>query len=662
MRRISPLLFPLLMAFSSASHAATSLDQFRDIVVASNAPADKNAALDLQYHLQKIAGREIPIVEAKNPIQIGAGLHFLVGNGLVPAENPTIEKLAPEGWLLRSVPGGLLLAGNGAGVSHAVSLFLEENCNVRWLWPGASGEVVPPSRQLQIPDLNSQGAPALRRRNVTGGYTQFWLPQTRAELVRWKNHARLGDQLSANFGHSWATLIPAKTYFEPHPEWFGEVNGKRIPAQLCTSNPALRDEFTKRLLSLPANQKLDIVSVSANDGYGFCECELCRAKGDTNDAYWDFVNDIAGRVKKERPGLGIGTFAYTYSRQPPKKIARLPDNVYLSMTTYATDFMRPGGLEEYKAFTDAWKSKGVKIVMREYWGMHYWLDLPVIYPDEIATSLQLAQDAGMIGAYGETGKNFSTEAPNYYVLTHLLWNPKADPQKTLDQFYAAFGPAGSEVRAYYQTFSDSLHKTWASRKMDGSYVRTVTSYGEMFGPGVVAQAKTHLDAADKLAGTPEVKSRLAFLRVGLEYTSVMGELLGIYDKLGRTGFPLDAFEWEATVMGKRAVIRSPDISDGRDFFDERLAQPFSYTLAQKDEWLKRAWDLGQKRIEILNANRDNFALDEGLYALTLEYHIRPWHQTVGKFLGKPESDILPLQYERKTVAAPVPAVAAPADN
>jgi hypothetical protein len=646
----------------SGADAATNLSQYRDIVVSENAPVPvKSAAQDLKYHLDKIAGRDLPLVSGKAGMS-PEGLHFYVGSGFWPDQDARAAKLDREGWLLASVPNGLLISGSNeavarfAGVEDAVSLFLEEHCGVRWLWPGPTGEVIPKNPDLSIEQLDLSGAPAFRRRELMAGYARFWAPPRRAEWNTWTRRTRQGDQFNAVFGHAWAHVIPPDLYFKAHPEWFSLVNGKRIPAQLCISNPALRDEFTKRLLSLPGNKKLDIISVSANDGYGFCECDNCRAKGDIGDSYWDFVNDIAQRVKKLRPDVGIGTFAYSFSRQPPKKIDRLPDNVYLSMTSYATQLMLPDGQKEYREFTDGWKSKGVKIVMREYWGVHYWLDLPVVYPLEIAQEIKMGYAAGMIGVYGETGKNFSTQAPNYYVLTHQLWNPQADPQKTLEEFYAAFGPAGPSVRAYYDAFSDAVHRTWRQKQLKSGYNQLVNTYGEMFDPDTLKKAGADLDAADRSAGDDApLKARLAFIRSGYNYTVLMAELLGLYSKLGRSGFPLEHFEWQATAQLPRRVFHNPDFNDGRDYFESRLKEPFKYTIAEQDQWLKRAWVLGQKRIQMLNAARSDFSLNEGLYAQTLEANIRQWQQTIAHYLGKPESDIIPLDYSHPAKKSPKPA-------
>jgi hypothetical protein len=653
-----------LLTVTSTSLADTTLDKYQDIVVSPKAPpAVRKAATDLQYHLQKIAGRMIPLVEGTRAPQ--GGMHFIVGSGVLPEQEAAISRLPREGWLIRSVPNGLLLAGNEEKLPisfyPAVSLFLEKHCGVRWVWPGESGEVIPQNPRLAIRTLNETGAPELKRRKFDFYYARFWEQQAKDELQRWSGRVRLGDQLRANFGHAWGALIPEDIYFKEHPEWFALVSGQRLPTQICPSNMQMRDEFVKRLLSLPGNKNLDIVSVSASDNRGFCECNLCRAKGTNdedykNEAYWDLVNDVAQRVKVMRPELGIGTFAYTISRNSPKKIQRLPDNVYLSAATYGTQSMIPEERVKYEEFITGWKSKGVKIIMREYWGMHYWLDLPIIYTAAIDSTFKTGRQAGMMGVYGECGKNFSTQAPNYYVLTHLMWDPTAEPRKILNEFYDAFGPASKPVRAYYELLENEVDKGWNKHKFGLVYSEFAIGYSSIFSPEVMAKAAAHLDEATRMAGNDtKLKERIAFIRIGCEYTTLMGELLGLYDKLGRTGFPLTAFEWEATARETRNLFKATGTAHElthRKFFEKRLKQPFSYTLAEKDAWLMRAWELGQNRIELLNRNRSHFALDEGLYASTLEQQIvgvpergiRRWQQTIGQFLGKKESDVVVLDY------------------
>jgi len=230
-------------------------------------------------------------------------------------------------------------------------------------------------------------------------------------------------------------------------------------------------------------------------------------------------------------------------------------------------------------------------------------------------------------------------------VTHLLWDPDRQVGDLEKEFYSAFGVAADPVRRYHEVLLQATRESWRKLDIDGRYVVILNAIPKMFSSEQLARAGLCLDEAQKAAGTDlELQKRISFLRVGCEYTALMSELMGLYAKLGRTGFPMEAFEWEATARAPRKVTAVPDFDVSRDFFEKLQQQTFPYTLAEKDAWLLRAWDLGQKRIEMLNTQKSTFALDEGLLAITIEYGMRQWHATIGDFLGKSPQESAVLQY------------------
>ena len=635
----------------ATDNSSLRLAEFHEIVVAPDASQGvRDAAKDLAYHLERILDNHIVITNKASGVKA-----FFVGPIAASQAGVNLAELlvGPEACVVRAVPKGIALFGDGSyatrkgfgdGTWHAVSLFLEKYCSVVWLWPGPSGEVISrnPDLVISAPDLSV--VPRFRKRQMSLYYARFWAKQVKEDVLIWQRRTRQGSSIKGWFGHSWSHYIPAKDYFAEHPDWFAEVAGQRIPAQLCTSNPELRRKFVEQMLVAKENHKTDIWSISANDGNGFCRCDLCKEKGEIGDAYWDFAQFIANAIKEKAPSKGVGTFAYTRYRYPPRNIDKLPDNITLSMTSYAASHVDPTSKKEYADFVAGWKSKGIAIIIREYWGMHYWMDLPILYPNEIADEIKLGAEAGMIGMYGEAGKNFSTQAPNSYMLTHLMWNPEEDPSALLDSFYEkGFGNAARHIRAYYKVFEDAYSRGWVDNKLNAGYVVLVNSYHKIFTAAVMEEAEKHLIRAHEVAETDEIRARIEFIQTGFEYTSIMGRLLGLYHKLGRTGFPLEFFEWQATAVARRRHLKTVDV-EGREYFEKFHAEPFTYTLQEKEDWLIEAWELGQKRIELYNANVDTAAIDEGLYAQTLKADIRQWHQTITRYLGKEQEDIVPLIY------------------
>ena len=83
--------------------------------------------------------------------------------------------------------------------------------------------------------------------------------------------------------HAWGQMVPPAVYGPTHPEYFAEVKGTRQrdwskfdgshEYQLCVSNPdviRLGIDWARRYFD--QNRDVDIVSISPNDGLGFCEC------------------------------------------------------------------------------------------------------------------------------------------------------------------------------------------------------------------------------------------------------------------------------------------------------------------------------------------------------------------------------------------------------
>ena len=137
--------------------------------------------------------------------------------------------------------------------------------------------------------------------------------------------------------HTHFLLVPPEKYYEAHPEWFALVNGRRRQPesmhqqsrQLCTSNPELIEEMAANVIAFfDANPEIDILSLSPQDGGGFCECDACRALDETRpeDEAWHaryssrlavFNNEVARRVAKAYPDKLIKVGAYAmYCRVP----------------------------------------------------------------------------------------------------------------------------------------------------------------------------------------------------------------------------------------------------------------------------------------------------------------------------------------------------------
>ncbi len=640
-----------LLAVAASSDAGQRLADFRRVVVGGQAvEAQRAAAAELADYAGRVAGTTIEVVTADRYDPAAPGLSFFVGDAA--AREALKLELGPwkhEEWLLKTVPSGLILAGhdgNGpawrismpAGTMLAVYTLLDDHLGVKWLWPGPFGERVPSAPGGMIPEFDARATPRFMIRSIQLGYpSTYHVKEFNEAAAKWARRARLGWTRSAVFGHSWYDAFNLRTNktFEEHPEWFALVNGKRRGPQMCTTHP----EVIARMVEHVLKGKQDIMHISPSDGGGFCQCTE-ETKSETHkrlnlpsctsldvpgllaydgkspqlsDRIFTYANEVARRVREQNPDKGCGMFAYTFYNKPPVRIARLEPNLYLSFVYQAASFRDPEAYQVWKDSVAGWQALGARMVVREGWGNHYYLDLPFLQYDQIAANLAEAARLGFIAAYGEGSKSFATQAPNHWAAVRMMWNPDQDPHRVMEEFWtAAYGPVATEMKAFFEAYNQSLNRRWEKRRRivptaGIAYANLINSWHVILPPEAVDEAEGHLAAAEKKVPPGEYADRVAFHRFGQDYTRAVLELLDCYRLLTELGVPLDAFRREA---------------------ENTLNDP-----ARRQALLRRAFDLGETRERMLLLHRDWAAMDEGLYAFANDNNLRQWHARVKKELG-----------------------------
>ncbi|MCA9133232.1 MAG: DUF4838 domain-containing protein [Planctomycetales bacterium] len=613
------------------------LADFRRVVIPDDAlPVQREAAQELAHYVGRITGQPLHIMPWSEHSQTAVqGLCFFVGGQAAEkAGGQTLSPWKSEEWLLQTVPGGLLIAGDdadgnpwslttAAGSMLAVYTLLEDHLGVHWFWPGEFGEHVPQQAAAMLPALDLRQTPAFEIRSVGLGYPSSYHTAVFNEASRrWSRRNRLGWVRSAVFGHSWYDAFNLRTdeSFQEHPEWFALVDGQRQPPQVCTTHPQVIERMVEHVLQ----GKQQIMHISPSDGGGFCECERCRAldvpgvlsnDGKTvqlSDRIFTYANEIARRVRQQNPDKGCGMFAYTFYNRPPLNIDKLESNLYLSFVYQSAAHRDPENLERWRQSVVGWQKLGAKMVVREGWGNHYYHDMHFLHHHQIIANLAEAHQRGFVAAYGEGSKNFAAMAPNYWALTRMMWDPARDPSTVMSDFYtAAYGPVASEMEAFFETYSDALDANWGQRErhVDTSgiaYKNVIGAWRKLIPAETVEQAEQHLQAAESHAPPGEYADRVRFHRLGQDYTRVMLDLLECYRKLAILGVELEFFS---------AVV------------EERRDDP-----PAREALLKRAFDLGEQRETLLLAHRDWAGPDEGLYAFTNDRGLRQWHSRVKELL------------------------------
>lgn len=421
------------------------------VISAKASEATRKVAAELAAYLGKITGGTFQVREGTD----GAGI--IVGTlddfpqpGLALPLRLRFD--GKEAFALRNDERRLLLLGaTDLGVPHAAFRFLEA-LGCRWYFPAKEWEIIPSRKDLSV-SLNETSRPALLSRRIWYGYGFFDrnTPRTREEYDAWARHNRMGASLKIQAGHAWQSIIlDNKKTFAEHPEYLALVKGKRQGEQLCVSNPATREIAVRWALDrLRKKPDADMVSMETSDGVGQCECEACRKLGSISDRAFGLANEVARAVAKEMPGKMVGMLAYSEHSEPPS--FALEPNIYVQLTA---GFIR--GQHSFDELKVLWPKRCQNMGFYEYFSVWPWdFDMP---PGGRAANIRLVtqriQDYVKHRATSldcESGNNWGIHGLGYYIANKLMWDPQADVDALLADFFTqAFGPATKVMRRYYE--------------------------------------------------------------------------------------------------------------------------------------------------------------------------------------------------------------------
>ena len=354
------------------------------IVIAKDAhPAFKSAAKEFGDFIEQITGVRLPQADDSGELPskallIGPTTHSrkLLGDSYI------IDEMDEDSFLLKAVGPHLVVLGKKRGGQYGVYELLERFGGCRWYASWHS--VIPKADKFSVPsNLDDFQKPAFFMREP------FWFDMFKTmQGLRNKcngNHMYIDEPLGGRisfgkgmFVHTFERLMPVGEFFDKHPEYYSEINGKRIKnqCQLCLSNPDVLRIVTERTLAaIRRDPTAMLFSVSQNDHQNPCECANCLAlkeKYETESGVmlW-FVNQVAEAVEKEFPNVFIETLAYQYTRKPPKNI-KPRHNVIPRLCTIEVEFAHPitqstyNGNIAFQKDIEIWSSISKNLLIWDY--------------------------------------------------------------------------------------------------------------------------------------------------------------------------------------------------------------------------------------------------------------------------------------------------------
>ena len=444
------------------------------------ANGNEESAKELAKYLGKITGAEIPVAEKRDGVS-GAIIDLQVA----PVATLSNDDRGKQGYRLKT-DGNVfsLVSPTKDGLFNAVHGFLNDHLKVRFYTPTV--EVVPPNRNLTIPDLDETQKPSFAVR----GYV--YNPGYSRENWRKVRGGSLFAGYNVGASHSFYNVMPPAKYFKDHPDWYPmNAEGKRFQdgnMPLCGTNAELPKELAKRLVAIYDKQNPKdeytkcFVSCAQGDGFTPCLCPECRklvkAEGSESAPYILMLNRALEIAVKERPQLRVFTFAYFDTLFPPEKMEVHP-HLFIHIVNSSIGHFMAGdninGLEEapgqeqylraMKAWAAKFKGQTDRMSMYEWDSPFVQNNLFLPWPNTVAhcEDIKTYYKLGCIYNINiEGGGTVARTELCHWVWMNLFWNAEQDQFALIDDFLNGYyGPKAAPYLREYLDYLEEVRKdTW----------------------------------------------------------------------------------------------------------------------------------------------------------------------------------------------------------
>ena len=484
------------------------LSDFERIICGSEATkSELYAASEFQRLFREFTGKELSIERT----DLQSGNIILIGADAVAAAGlqANTEKMGEEGFTIDIAMDKLAVyGGRPRGTLYGVYEFFEQYCGVHYLTHDHTFYPL----DGKDPDFKIKG----RNYSYNPPFAFRWSyygetnrnPAFAAQLHT--NTVAGAEELGGItgyklVGHNVSYLVSPAIYGKDHPEYYALVNGKRVlemhggGPQLCMTNPEVLEIVVEATLNaIKKNPMVKNFNVAQMDNGSYCTCSSCAAidaREETHaGATLSFVNAVAERIEKVYPDVFIGTYAYEYTRKPPKTI-RARDNVMIQLCSieccefHAIDDPTCSLNQEFCKDMDDWNKKAENIFIWHYNTNFKAYLLPMPNIRSIGKSVEYFANNNGRGVFMQAaGNGFSTELSDLrnYVMSRCLWKPGRDSWQEALEFcrmhYAESAQPIIDYLTYYHNLIEKEKKhpllfcTEASLCLNSETVKQIDKY------------------------------------------------------------------------------------------------------------------------------------------------------------------------------------------
>jgi len=395
----------------------------------------------------------------------------------------------------------------------AVSWFFERQAGARWFHPGPDGLELEAERLGRIPLGAAESEPGFASRSFAFN---------RPEDERWAVANRL--QKIFDHSHTAADFVTAADLAR-HPELAPILNGVRAAAAAQTWQPNLNpplavDHVANRLAEqMRRRPNRAAVAYGQNDSWRWDQSEetlaavaphrYFRDYPNYSNALFGFLNQVAQRLAPEFPDRFISTYAYQWTEDTPT--FPVAPNVLPFLTADRSQWFDAGYRSEDQDLIRRWLAAGPRVLglYDYYYGAPYVVPRPTLYA--VREPIPFAYDAGARAFYAEAFPNWGLDGPKLWLAAQLLWAPRQDSERLLDDYYTRYWREAAEPMRRFFALSERQYLTQPPPAYWLKYYKD-DHQRLLFPPAVRAELDDCLAEAERRATSPIVVRRLAIVR------------------------------------------------------------------------------------------------------------------------------------------------------
>jgi hypothetical protein len=509
------------------------VSRYRIVVPSAATESEMKASKVLQDYLLQISGAALPVIAAdkhRSPYEIVLGQNERLEQAGVSINLNTLKE---DGFVIRTDSMRLfIIGGNEKGTLYGVYAFLEKYLGCRMYSPKV--KIIPKQKKIVLGSINDRQIPVIGFRDTH--YRVTW----DAEYIDWHklDHDEKGERPDwGMWVHTFNALVPPEIYYEQHPEYFAMVKGKRIPTQLCLTNPRVLDLTIQNLRQkIAQNPDAKYWSVSQNDNKDYCTCDQCKAiddrEGSPSGSIVNFVNQVADQF----PEKMISTLAYEYGRHAPKTL-KPRDNVNIMLCSI--EAYRHKAITEDPASADFvkdvedWGRIAKDIIVWDYVIQFNNLLSPFPNLHVLQPNIQFFAQHNVNAMFEQGNREVGGEfaALRGYLISKLLWNPNENVDTLMNDFLGGFyGAAAKPIRQYIDEMREALLSSGKPLRIFGTPIEAAESY---LTPAHIERYEKLFNQAEQLvADSTQLLERVRIARLPLEFAIMEQAKKNFYGERG----------------------------------------------------------------------------------------------------------------------------------